>query len=114
MTDGDLVHASRTVTAMSASADQRMVEEFVAGTDVPTIAARYAVPEEYVDRVVEEATYTKPKRWDWSLNRWGNRAAYSIAAGFVVNLATGVYALGTVVAVVLFVLTTAVVVTRRS
>ena len=60
--DSDLVRAGRTIAAMTTSTDQRMVEEFMAGTDVPTIAARYAVPEEYVDRVIEQASYTKPKR----------------------------------------------------
>jgi hypothetical protein len=40
----------------TASSDQRMVEEFVAGADVPDIAARYAVPEAYVDRLVEEVS----------------------------------------------------------
>jgi hypothetical protein len=108
------VHAGRTIAAMTASSDQRMVEEFVAGADVPDIAARYAVPEAYVDRLVEEASYTKPKRRDWSVNNWGNRLAYSVLAGMVVNLATGIYALGTTVAVVLFVLTTAIVAARRS
>jgi hypothetical protein len=113
MTDGDLVRAGRTVTAMTASTDQRMVEEFVAGADVPDIAARYAVPEAYVDRLVEEASYTTPKRRDWSINNWGNRLVYSLLAGMVVNLSTGIYALGTTIAVVLFVLTSAIVATRR-
>lgn len=90
-----------------------MVEEFVAGADVPDIAARYAVPEAYVDRLVEDATSAPAKRWDWSLERWGNRLAYSILAGFAVNLTTGTNAFGTVIAVVLFVLTTAIVVSRR-
>jgi len=54
------------------------------------------------------------KRWDWSLNNWGNRLLYSVLAGLVVNISTGIYALGTVIAVVLFVLTTAIVeVVRR-
>lgn len=55
----------------------------------------------------------KPKRWDWTLNNWGSRLVYSLLAGTVVNLALGVRALGTVVAVVLFVLTTAIVTIRR-
>lgn len=108
------MHAGRTLTAMSAVTDQRMVEEFVAGREVPDIAARYNVTEAYVDRVVEETSYAKPKRRDWSPTNWGNRLAYSILAGMAVNLATGIYALGTVIAVVLFVLTTAIVAARRS
>lgn len=53
------------------------------------------------------------KRWDWSLNNWGNRLIYSVLAGIVVDLGTGIRALGWVVAVVLFVLTSAVVLTLR-
>jgi hypothetical protein len=92
----------------------RMVEEFVAGRGIPDIAARYNVTEAYVDRIIEETRLDKPaKRWSWSLENWGNRLVYSIIAGTVVNLATGIYALGTVIAVVLFVLTTAIVTARR-
>jgi hypothetical protein len=49
-----------------------MVEEFIAGRDVPEIAERYDVPEAYVDRVIEDAQAAKPKRWDFSLYRWPN------------------------------------------
>lgn len=49
----------------------------------------------------------------WSLERWGARLLYSLLAGWVINVATGIYALGTTIAVVLFVLTTVIVVTRR-
>lgn len=60
----------------------------------------------------EETQEVRPKR-DWSLNNWGMRLVYSIAAGWVVNLALDTYALGTVIAVVLFVLTTAIVTVGR-
>jgi hypothetical protein len=56
----------------------------------------------------------KPRRrLDWSLNSWGARLVYCLLAGTAINLATGVNTLGTVIAVVLFVLTTAVVHIRR-
>jgi tetrahydromethanopterin S-methyltransferase subunit B len=94
--------------------DGRILGEFVAGADVPDIAQRYAVPEAYVDRVIEETSLVKPKRrFDASLNPWPNRLFYSLVAGTVINFATGIYALGTAIAVVLFVLTTAIVVTAR-
>lgn len=97
--------------------DARIVNDFVAGSDVPAIAARYAVSEEYVDQVIDQThldkkIVVKAKR-DWSLNRWGNRLVYSIIAGFVVNITTGIYAFGTVIAVVLFFLSTAIVVAAR-
>lgn len=108
MTDGDLVRAGRTVTAMTTGTDdQRMVEEFMAGTDVPTIAARYAVPEEYVDRVIEQASYAKPKRWDFSWNRWPNRLSYSLLAALAINAITHT-GLGWIIGIVLFVLTSAI------
>lgn len=53
------------------------------------------------------------KRWDFSWNRWPNRLFYSIAAGWVVNLVAGTTTLGTVIAVVLFVLTSAIVAVGR-
>lgn len=97
--------------------DARIVNEFVAGSDVPTIAAHHAVSEEYVDHLIDQThldkkIVVKAKR-DWSLNQWANRLMYSILAGIVINLTTGIYVLGTVVAVVLFVLTTAIVTARR-
>lgn len=97
---------------MTTSTDQRMVEEFMAGTDVPTIAARYAVPEEYVDRVIEQASYAKPKRWDWSLDRWPNRLSYSLLAALMINAITHT-GLGWVIGIVLFVLTSAIIGARR-
>lgn len=114
MTDGDLARARRTLGRMSTDVDQRMVEEFAAGTDVPTIAARYAVPEAYVDRVIEDAQGSKPSRWQiWSLNSWGNRLLYSFLAGLVVQMATGISALSRTVVVVVFVLITAIVIVGR-
>lgn len=99
---------------MTASADQRMVEEFVAGAEVPDIAARYAVPEAYVDRVVEDASRPqRRRRWDWSWRNLGNRIVYSLAAGTVVNWVAHAYVLGCVVTVVLFVLTSAIVYAKR-
>lgn len=55
----------------------------------------------------------RPRRLDWSLNAWGARLLYSLIAGTVVNLIAGSQALGAVVAVVLFVLTTAIVAAVR-
>ena len=79
MTDGDLVRAGRTMPGMTASTDQRMVEEFMAGADVAAIAARYAVPEEYVDRVIEETHLNKRPKRSWSLALAGNRFALAFA-----------------------------------
>ena len=97
--------------------EARMINEFVAGDDVPTIAARYSVSEEYVDHLVDQTHLDKPikvrRPFDWSWNPWGNRLAYSLVAGLVVNVSTGIYALGTVVAVMLFVLTTVIVTVSR-
>jgi hypothetical protein len=110
------VHSGRTVTGMTASAtDQRMVEDWNAGLEIPDIAARYAVPPAYVDRVLDDARAAagkKPKR-DWSWNQWPNRAGYSFLTGFAVNLLLGTTALGTFVMVLLFVGTTAIVSMRR-
>lgn len=60
-----------------------MVEEFIAGQEVPEIAERYNVPKAYVDRVIEDAQAARPKRRDFSLNRWPNRLVYSNLAGWV-------------------------------
>ena len=58
----------------------------------------------------EQAGEAEPKRrFDWSWNPWPNRLVYSLLAGTVVNLAAGSRTLGTVVAVVLFALTSAIV-----
>jgi hypothetical protein len=80
---------------------------------VQDIAARYDVPEAYVDRVIEETSFTKPKRLSWNLDNWGNRLALALVAGIVVNIATGTLAIGATVTVVLFVLTTAIIVAGR-
>ncbi len=90
-----------------------MVEEFIAGAEVPDIAARYAVPEAYVDRIIEETRLDKPRRrWNWSLSNWGNRLVACLLAGGAINLATGTQTLGTIAAVVLFLLTSAIVARR--
>jgi hypothetical protein len=80
MTDGDLVRAGRTLTAMGD---------------------------------VEDVETERPKRWDFSWNRWPNRLGYSLAAGTVINLATDIKPLGLTVTVMLFVLTSAIVAARR-
>lgn len=108
------MRAGRTLAAMTR--DEQMISEFVGGTPVPQIAARYGVAEDYVDRVIEEAAATpdRPKRrWDWSLNPLGNRILYSVLAALFINVVTGT-ALGWVVGVVLLILTSAIVgVARR-
>jgi hypothetical protein len=96
-----------------ADIDGRIAGELAAGWEVPDIAARYNVPEAYVERIAEDAA-AKPKRWNFSLDNVWNRLATSLLAGVVVNLSTGIYVLGTVVAVMLFVLITAIVMMRRS
>lgn len=64
---------------------------------------------------IEEVESERPARrgWDLSLNRWPNRLFYSFIAGWVINISTGINAIGTTVAVVLFVLTTAIVLAVR-
>jgi hypothetical protein len=62
-----------------------------------------------MDAIEEETEHEKPRRWDFSWNRWSNRVIYSLIAGTVINVATGINALGAVVTVVLFVLTSVIV-----
>jgi hypothetical protein len=67
---------------------------------------------------IDEADTERPKRWDFSWNRWPNRLVYCLLAGWVVSLATGgrfsgINALGLVIVVVLFVLTTVIAEVRR-
>lgn len=62
---------------------------------------------------IEETESEKAAHPWWSLEHWGARLLYSLVAGWVINIATGIYALGTSIAVVLFVLTTTIVVSRR-
>jgi hypothetical protein len=87
MTDGDQGRARRTVTGMSAD----------------------------VGHEVEESQQDAPRRrgFDWGLQPWGNRLFYSIVAGAVVNFSLHTTGIGTVVAVVLFVLTSAIVLAGR-
>lgn len=92
----------------------RIVDEFVSGREVPDIAARYNVPEEYVDRVIEETSLSKPaKRWDGSWRNWGNRIAYSVLAAIALSLLLGSPAIGWTIGLVLFVVTSAVASIRR-
>jgi len=58
---------------------------------------------------IDEAAAAQSKRWDWTWNNWGMRLVYCIAAGTAVNLATGIYALGAVITVALFVLTSVII-----
>lgn len=79
-----------------------------------TIAAMSDVDGRIDPEAYEDEGQPKQKRWDFSWNRWGNRLAYSLIAGIVINVTTGIYFLGTVITVVLFVLTSAIVeVVRR-
>jgi len=59
---------------------------------------------------IEEAEAVEPRRrrFDWGFKPWPNRLFYSVIAGTIANLAVGSRSLGTVVAVVLFVLTSAI------
>lgn len=52
-------------------------------------------------------------RHDWSISNLGNRAIYCVLAGAVITFATGVFAIGLIIAVVLFVLASAIVAIRR-
>lgn len=73
---------------MQTENESQMISEFMAGTPVPLIAERYNVPEAYVDRVIEETSFTgKPKR-SWSINLLGNRVVYSIVIGWLAWAAT--------------------------
>ena len=67
--------------------DQHIAEEFATGTDIPEIAARYGLSEAYVDRIIEQATLTKPYR-EKGLANWGNRLVLSLAVGWLAWLAT--------------------------
>jgi len=59
----------------------------------------------------EEYEIHIPPWWSWQY--WPIRLVYCLAAGTAVNLTIGVYAFGTVITVVLFVLTSAILATRR-
>lgn len=93
----------------------RIVDEFVAGRDVPDIAARYGVPEQYVDRIIEETSLSKPakRQRDWSWNNWGNRIAYSVLAALALSLLLGSPAIGWALGLLLFIVTSAIVSVRR-
>ncbi|WP_106316838.1 hypothetical protein [Actinoplanes italicus] len=94
--------------------DEQMVSEFIAGREVPEIAARYGVAEAYVDRVIEQASLKPARRSrDWSLNPLGNRLLYSVLIALVVNLATDTW-FGWVVGAALLMLTSAIVTAGRN
>lgn len=114
MADSDQWHAGRTLRHMT-EMNARIVNEFVAGKQVPEIAARYDLPEEYVDRVIEQTDLSKPekRKWDHSWSNWGNRIAYSALAAIVISLLIGSAAIGWTLGVVLFVVTSAIASIRR-
>jgi tetrahydromethanopterin S-methyltransferase subunit B len=64
------------------------------------------------EEVDDDTVITPAPRW-WSLLSWTGRIIWAVVAGTVVNVFTGIHVLGTVVTVVLFVLTSAVVVAVR-
>lgn len=101
---------------MNASAEERMVEEWNLGLEVPEIAERYAVTPAYVDRVLDDAraAATKKRGWNWSWSSLGNRIVYSLLAGVAINLTTGIYAFGTAVAICLFAVSSVIVWAVRS
>lgn len=105
------MHTRRTVSVMT-DRDARIAAEYAAGTEVPDIAARYAVPEAYVDRVIEEAVMTKSPGRDWGMNPLGNRIMYSVVIALFINVATS-SALGWIVGVVLLALMSAIVAGKR-
>lgn len=90
-----------------------MVSEFIEGREVPEIAARYGVAEAYVDRVIEQTDLRSKRRWDWSLNNWGNRLLYCVLLALAISAAT-TSTIGWVTGAVVFVLASAIVSARRS
>jgi hypothetical protein len=98
--------------------EARMINEFVAGADVPTIAARYSVSEDYVDHLVDQTHLDKPikvrRRFTWSINVLGNRAAYSFFVAILINIAFRNEAFSLAVGLIVFLILTAIVsVVRR-
>lgn len=65
-----------------------------------------------MDRLIEQTDLSKPEKRSWSLTHWGNRLAVSLIAAIAINVITGT-AVGWVVGIVLFVLTTAIVTATR-
>lgn len=63
---------------------------------------------------IDNAETEKPAKrgWDFSWNHWANRLAYSLVAALAINSITHT-ALGWVIGIVLFVLTSAIVAARR-
>jgi hypothetical protein len=79
MTDGDLVRAGRTLVNVS---------------DIET----------YDDEAVE----TTPARW-FDIRHWFGRLLWCVLAGTIVNITTGIHALGVVVTVMLYVIVTVII-----
>lgn len=67
--------------------DARIAAEYADGREAPEIAARYDVPEAYVERVIEEAVVARPERRR-GLDSTGNRAALALLIGWLVWLPT--------------------------
>jgi hypothetical protein len=93
--------------------DARIADEFAAGAEVPDIAARYAVPTAYVDRVIEEAVHRKPQGRDWSLKPLGNRVLYSVLIALAVNVASSSWH-GWIVGAALLLISSAIVAAGRN
>ncbi|GIF08658.1 hypothetical protein Asi03nite_61960 [Actinoplanes siamensis] len=92
-----------------------MASEYAAGREIPEIAARYDVREEYVQRVIEDATAPQPVTSRWSLSNQGNRILIAVLLGWIAWLISGRLTIWTlvVVAIAAYVVTTLVVSVRR-
>lgn len=86
---------------MSADKDALIATEYAEGVEVKDIAARYAVTEAYVERVVEVATTARPAR-RLGLGSVGNRVLIAVAAAWLTWFALGSIVVGLVVGSVAF------------